>query len=312
LILVTGGRGFIGSHTTRALLDLGAPALPASRNPAPSPLLPGDLEIAQVDCTDPASLHALGERHTITAIVHLAAVHLGGATPLAELHTNARSTFAVLQAAERWNVGRVVMASTIGMYAGVEQVPWREDAPLPLASPHPIPAAKKLAEIVALASGLDVVAARIGGIWGPNGRPDSHFIAAPRMIHDAARQARDGHDSQSIDDHTGPAVRAGDGADILYARDCGAALALLATAPVLHHRVYNVGAGRATTNAEVASAIDAAQPDVVLTVAEGASTDAPIPYLDTTRLRSEGWTPAWPLQRAVPDYLAWLAAGHER
>jgi UDP-glucose 4-epimerase len=415
MILITGGLGFIGTHTTRALLDLGAPALPASRNPRRSELLPSALQIATADCTDPRSLSALGQRHRITAIVHLAAAPLGGGTPLEELHANTTATFAVLRAAAEWNVRRVVLASTIGVYAGVEAVPWREDAPLPLASPHAIPASKKTAEILALASGLDVVVARIGGIWGPLGRPASPFIAAPALVHTAAAQAhkdrtaaaqargnnaaaaqargdrpataqasRDSTaaaqasgdstataqargnsaaanqapadrtaaaqasgnsatakqasadriggvqagDSAAIAQASGDGtavvqgraesaaatpgtVYAGDGADILYARDCGAALALLATAPALRHRVYNVAAGRATTNAEVAAAIVAASPGADLPLASGSS-QGQIPHLDTTRLRAEGWAPRWDLDRAVADYLAWLANGHQR
>ncbi|WP_426514420.1 NAD-dependent epimerase/dehydratase family protein [Dactylosporangium sp. McL0621] len=386
MILITGGLGFIGTHTTRAVLDLGAPALPASRHPKSSSLIPSGVGTAVVDCTDPQSLSALGRQHRITTIVHLAAAPLGG-TPLDDLQQNTAATFAILRAAAEWDVQRVVLASTIGVYAGVEEYPWREEAPLPLASPHPIPASKKTAEILALASGLDVVVARIGGIWGPQGRTASPFIAAPALIHAAAAQrerrgdeaqhqgdkgdqlrtqprgegAQDQTDEQAQDraeargaelqdhgkeqrdeglrdhaqspreeahDHTGRdggqggggrrgaggpgTVYAGDGVDILYARDCGAALALLATAPALRHRVYNVGSGRATTNAEVAAAIAAVYPEAEPALADGASSPGPLPYLDTDRLAAEGWTPQWPLERAVADYLAWLAAGHER
>nr|BFE58751.1 hypothetical protein GCM10020063_032770 [Dactylosporangium thailandense] len=440
MILVTGGLGFIGSHTTRALHDLGAAVLPASRHLRSSDVIPAAIEVAAVDCTDPQALSALGRRHRITAIVHLAAAPLGGGTvpggstrpsrgtapggntppdgsaalgrgtapggntppdggtppggdtapggstalgrgtPLDDLEQNTASVFAILRAATEWNVHRVVVASTIGIYAGVGEVPWREDAPLPLASPHPIPASKKVAEIVALASGLDVVVARIGGIWGPQGRPASPFIAAPALIHGAAAQIRRG-ETKPVPIHgaaaeirgggtkpapirdaaaqirggetkpvpirggetkpvpirdpaaqihagafnetagepgsaaggavtNGGAVFAGDGADILYARDCGAALALLATATGLRHRLYNVGSGRVTTNAEVVAAIAAVHPEVALPLADGAS--GPIPWLDTARLRAEGWVPSWPLDRAVSDYLDWLAAGRAR
>ncbi|WP_433072926.1 NAD-dependent epimerase/dehydratase family protein [Dactylosporangium sp. CA-052675] len=411
MILVTGGLGFIGSHTTRALYDLGVPVLPASRHPRSSGILPSAMEAATVDCTDPESLFALGRRHRITGIVHLAAAPLGEGTALDDLEQNTASAFAILRAAAAWGVDRVVLASTIGIYAGVDETPWREDAPLPLASPHPIPASKKIAEIVALASGLDVVVARIGGIWGPQGRPSSPFIAAPALIHDAAAQIRSGeteptpiHDTatqsqpgatnpahvqaaateqasvheaapqahtvanKTADEPTGGvhgavsggsatrrggdaggsggsavrdggrmggssrrggsarrsggsaggsggsggAVYGGDGADILYARDCGAALALLATAPGLRHRLYNVGSGRVTTNAEVVAAITAVHPEVVLPLADGVSGPGPIPCLDTARLAAEGWVPSWPLDRAVPDYLDWLAAGRAR
>lgn len=329
MILVTGGLGFIGAHTTRALLDAGAPVLPASRTATTPPLLPPDLPTAALDCTDPASLSALGARHRITTIVHLAAVGLGRETPLVELRRNIEGLAAVLQAATDWNSERVIIASSIGVYAGVETLPWHEDAPLPVASPHPIPAAKKAAEIMALASGLNVVTARIAGIWGPLGRPANPFLAAPRLVHRAAATlppriteataAAQAGSATTLRSPTAPDGAAGsaplsdDGADMLYAPDCGAALALLATTAVLPHRIYNIGAGRPTTNREVAEAIGRSVPAARPTLAEGRTTADPIPYLDITRLRTDtGWSPQWPLHRAVPDYLAWLAAGHPR
>ncbi|GAA3286158.1 NAD(P)-dependent oxidoreductase [Dactylosporangium vinaceum] len=290
MILITGGLGFIGTHTTRALLAQGADVQPASRRPTPSPLLPPGVTTATLDCTDLDSLTALGRTHTITAVIHLAAAPLGTADPLDDLQHNATAALAVLRAAATWNA-RVVMASTIGVYAGVGALPWREDTPLPLPSPHPIPASKKVAEILALAGGADVVVARIGAIWGPGGRPSSPFIAIPAMVRGTVQPGT---------------VHADDGADLLYAPDCGTALALLATAPTLRHRTYNVSTGHPTTNAEVAAAI----PDIPTPLVPGGS--GPIPYLDTTRLREEGWQPAWPLQAAVTDYRAWLSAGHLR
>ncbi|GAA2384519.1 NAD(P)-dependent oxidoreductase [Dactylosporangium salmoneum] len=287
MILVTGGLGFIGTHTTRALLDRGHDTLPASRTPRPSPLLPG-VTAAALDCTDPESLSALGRTTRIDTIVHLAAAPLGGASPLAEMATNLQAIAAVLHAAATWHVQRVIVASTIGVYAGVDAVPWREDAPLPVASPHPIPAAKKAGEVLALASGLPVVIARIGATWGPLGRPTSLFIAAPAMVHAAARGL--------------PVEAPAGGADLLYAPDCGAALAHLATAPALDHTVYNIASGRPTPNAALAAALGAAA---------DAPTD-PIPHMDAARLRASGWAPAWTVESAAADYMSWLAAGHTR
>src|SRR5579875_2684185 len=68
MILVTGGSGFIGSHTVRALHGLGEPSVVMQRR---SGQVPPHLA-EQPDVADLDSLRAIGERHEITGIVHLA------------------------------------------------------------------------------------------------------------------------------------------------------------------------------------------------------------------------------------------------
>ena len=310
MILVTGGLGFIGTHTTRALLDLGEDCLLVQRRTGPVPdflpALPGErLAIEALDCTDAKALHDTARRYGITGIVHLASVPLGGHTPIDELWTNLEGLFAVLRTARELGVSRVVLASTIGVYNGLDVDVYREDAPLPIASAIPLAAYKKAAEILTSATteGPELINARIGAIWGPLGRPSSPFFGAPQLIHAAATGA------------VGDAPYAGDAVDMCYVRDCGRAMALLQTAPSLHHHVYNIGSGKTTTNREVADAIGRVSPGAAPAITPGPS---PYPrsrdaYLDITRLGTDtGYTPEYDLDRAVADYIAWLRAGHPR
>ncbi|GAA4591197.1 NAD(P)-dependent oxidoreductase [Planotetraspora phitsanulokensis] len=311
MILVTGGLGFIGSHTSRALLDMGERCVIGGRRPERSPVLfaAGDQAVAErMDCTDLDDLLDIGRRHHITGIVHLAAAGMGADSPMDELWANTRALFNVLRAAQEWDVARVVLASTIGVYGGADvNGAYREDVPLPIASAHLIPAHKKSAEILADAvsgsTGLDVVSVRIGAIWGPLGRPASPFFGAPQLVHAAVG----GHAV------LGP-LYAEDAIDMFYVRDCGRAIALLQTAAALSHRTYNVGSGRTTTNREVVEALGRAVPGWVPGLAEGRRPGAALAaHLDVDRLRGDtGFEPEYDLGRAAGDYVRWLQAGNPR
>ncbi|HYZ82693.1 MAG TPA: NAD-dependent epimerase/dehydratase family protein, partial [Solirubrobacteraceae bacterium] len=74
--LITGGLGFIGSHTARALLDLGEHCV-VTRHSATrvpdflQPELGSQLHVEPLDVEDAAALLELGKRYAITGIVHL-------------------------------------------------------------------------------------------------------------------------------------------------------------------------------------------------------------------------------------------------
>lgn len=87
------------------------------------------------------------------------------------------------------------------------------------------------------------------------------------------------------------------------------------TAEKLRYPTYNVGTGRATTNAEVVAAIKRVIPDARITLAAGHNPNGPAmnPYLDLTRIREDtGYQPAYDIERGVADYIGWLRAGNER
>jgi UDP-glucose 4-epimerase len=316
VILVTGGLGSIGSHTARALLDLGeSVVLSAHRSTWLPDYLAGERDgrvvVEPLDTTDEAAFLDIGKRHEITGIVHLAAARYDLPDPLEYLRADTIGLLSALKAAAVWGVRRVAVASSIGVYAGVDEVLLHEDIPLPVVAPHQILVFKKAAELFAAlagdSAGFDTVSLRIGTIWGPLGVPDNPFTPLPRLLSAAVW----GQDPDLTPPR--PAAYAEDGTDLCYVKDCGRAIALLMLAERLNHRIYNVSAGRLVRYGEVAAAINAAVPGAHITLPQGRNPDRPPDsYLDITRLRADtGFRPEYGVERAVPDYAAWLR-GHDR
>lgn len=312
MLLITGGLGFIGSHTARALLDRGESCVLAQRRAdGEAPLFPGELgqriHIEQVDVADRTALLELGERHRITGIVHLAGAYFGD--PIADARTNLSALLNLVEAARIWGVRRMGVASTIGVYDGGGVSPLSEDQPLPLTAHHDIAASKKANEILVshlgAATGVEIYSARIGAIWGPLGRTASRFFAVPQLIHAAVA-------GEPVDVSTLPGGAfpyEDDGIDLLYVRDCGRALASLQLADRLEHRVYNVSGGRMTTYREIADALATAIPGHVAPVRPGADPSPRFPamWLDISRLRQDtGYEPSYDVTRAVSDYVEWI------
>jgi UDP-glucose 4-epimerase len=316
MILITGGLGSIGSHTARALLDLGESVVLTAHRSTERPEYLADepagrVVVEPLDTTDEATFLDIGKRHEITGIVHLAAGRYDLPDPVEYLRAESLGLLNALNAATLWGVRRFSVASTIGVYAGVDEVPWREDASLPVVAGHQIHVFKKTAELFAAltgdSAGLDAVSLRIGTIWGPLGLPDSPFFALPRLLSAAVR----GEDPDLTPPR--PPAYAEDATDLCYVKDCGRAIALVMLAERLNHGIYNVSSGRLVPYREVVNAINAVVPGANITLPEGRNPNRPPDnYLDTTRLRADtGFRPEYDVERATRDYADWLRR-HDR
>jgi UDP-glucose 4-epimerase len=316
MFLITGGLGSIGSHTARALLDLDESVVLTAHRSAQLPEYLADepggrVVVEPLDTTDEATFLGIGKRHEISGIVHLAAARHDLPDPVEYLRADTLGLLNALKAATVWGVRRFSVASTIGVYAGVDEVPWREDARLPVVAGHQIPVFKKTAELFAALTGdragFDAVSLRIGTIWGPLGLPDSPFFALPRLLSAAVW----GEDPDLTPPR--PPAYAEDGTDLCYVKDCGRAIALLMLAERLNHSTYNVSSGRLVGYSEVVAAINAVVPGANITLPEGRNPDRPPDnYLDTTRLRADtGFRPEYDVESSVSDYTGWLRE-HDR
>ena len=153
MILITGGLGFIGLNAAGALLAQGETCVLTQHRLTRIPeILKEDigsrLFIEQLDVTDADVFLKLRENYPITGIIHLAArwTMTPGSRVLElfeDIQVNMIGLVNALQAAQAWKVKRILVASTLGVYGDERAVPWREDQPLPLTAPEPVPAFEK-------------------------------------------------------------------------------------------------------------------------------------------------------------------------
>lgn|ERR671918_198213 len=169
--LVTGGGGFIGANTVRALLNHGHDVTVMDNwSTGRAEYLAGlDVRIVTADILDRTAVEDVMRGHGI--VVHLAAqTGVPGSLedPYRDCETNVVGTLNVLTAARNHAVSRFVFASS-NAPLGRQQPPATEDmAPLPIS---PYGASKLAGEAYCLAFhgswGLATVALRFGNVYGP-------------------------------------------------------------------------------------------------------------------------------------------------
>ena len=171
--VVTGATGFIGSHLTRRLTEAGTTVVALSRGKASGGAATSRLV---ADLNDPEAVAAAVAEAQPEVVFHLASAVTGNRALDAVWPTltgNAVSTVAVLQAAARAGVRRVVLAGSM-------EEP-RDDA-IP-ASPYA--AAKQAARIYAdlfrASYGLEVVHLRIFMVYGPGQEDRTKLVPASAL-----------------------------------------------------------------------------------------------------------------------------------
>jgi len=146
-ILITGGAGYIGSHTVVELMNAGHQVVIVDNlcNSSMAVLdriraLGGErLSFTQADVRDSAALDRLFAEHRIDGVIHFAGLKAVGesvAQPLRYFDNNVGSTLALLQAMSRANVRRIVFSSSATVYGDPEQVPITEDSRLQVTNPY--------------------------------------------------------------------------------------------------------------------------------------------------------------------------------
>jgi len=147
MILVTGGAGFIGTHTCAALADAGIPTLlldnfSNSRRSVldrlaritgkPVACVEGDVRDAQL-------LRQLFASHPIEGVIHFAALKAVGESvrePLRYYENNVAGTVSLLRAMQAAGVRTLVFSSSATVYGDPASLPIREDFPLSATNPY--------------------------------------------------------------------------------------------------------------------------------------------------------------------------------
>lgn len=146
-VLVTGGAGYIGSHTCVELLEAGHEVVVVD-NLANSKeeslrrvqaLTGRSLTFHKVDLRDRTALDAVFSATPIDAVVHFAGLKAVGesvAKPLAYYHNNVTGTLMLCDVMRAHGVTDLVFSSSATVYGDPDEVPIQEDAPLGPTNPY--------------------------------------------------------------------------------------------------------------------------------------------------------------------------------
>jgi UDP-glucuronate 4-epimerase len=198
-ILVTGGAGFIGSHTVERLLAQGHTVTiidnfndyydPAVKRENVR-VVKSSIAVLEGDLRDAATAEEAFSQRAFDAVIHLAA--RAGVRPSIEapelyIDTNIKGTFHLLEAAKRHGVGKFIFASSSSVYGVNQKVPFAEEDPiLQTISPYAMTkmAGEQMCSNYSHLAGIRTICLRFFTVYGPRQRPDLAISKFTRLIHE--------------------------------------------------------------------------------------------------------------------------------
>ena len=138
-VLLTGGAGYIGSHTAVELLSAGHDVIIADNYANSSPIVAQRItritgkpvKCYEADAADPAALERIFQENAIDSVIHFAGLKAVGESvrlPLDYYRNNLDSTLALLAAMEAHGVQQLIFSSSATVYGRHAALPYREDA----------------------------------------------------------------------------------------------------------------------------------------------------------------------------------------
>jgi len=298
-ILITGGAGFIGSHTADAALAAGhSVRVLDDLSSGDVANLSQDIEFIEGNVTDERSVARAAAG--CDAIIHLAAlvsVPQSLQQPLHTYHVNTTGTVTVLDAARRHGIRRFVLASTCAVYG---DLPGRKEETSPVQPLVPYAVSKLMAEqwvqMYARAYAMETVVLRYFNVYGPRQRADSPYSGVLARWCAAVRQGE-------------PCTIFGDGSqtrDFVSVHDVAQANLFAATyTGFTWGEVYHVATGHSVSLNQVLETLDilASQP-VRRCYAPPRAGDILHSAGSSAKLQRLGWRPRISLQEGLAELLS--------
>ncbi|NKZ32954.1 UDP-glucose 4-epimerase GalE [Ureibacillus thermosphaericus] len=306
-ILVTGGAGYIGSHTCVALMEQGYSLIIVDNfsNSKPPVLenlrkLNDNFIFYNVDVTDEEALEQIFLKHDIEGVIHFAGYKAVGesvAEPLKYYLNNVVSTMILAKVCKKYNVNKFVFSSSATVY-GENKVPFKEEMEL-LPTTNPYGETKAMSErilmdvakanpifSVSILRYFNPVGAHESGLIGedPNGIPNNLMPYITKVAKGDLEKLRVFGNDYPTPDGTG--VR-----DYIHVMDLaeGHVAAYKHLSKGVH--IYNLGTGKGTSVLELVHAFEEANGiKVPFQIVERRPGDIAVCYADASKAEKElGW-----------------------
>ena len=146
-ILVTGGAGYIGSHTCVELLENDQDIVVVDNLINSSrvslerveKITGKQIPFHKVDILDKKSLHKVFSKYNFDAVIHFAALKAVGESvekPLLYYHNNVSGSLILYEVMQEHNVKNIVFSSSATVYGDPDSVPIKEDFPVTTTNPY--------------------------------------------------------------------------------------------------------------------------------------------------------------------------------
>ena len=146
-VLLTGGAGYIGSHTAVEMLNAGYDVVIADNFDNSSPKVIDRIEkitgkrpaLYELDVADGAAVDAMFAAEDFDAVVHFAGLKAVGEScsiPVRYYRNNIDTTLTLLEAMQKYGVDNFVFSSSATVYGIPEEVPLREGMPTSCTNPY--------------------------------------------------------------------------------------------------------------------------------------------------------------------------------